>query len=729
VMNVSYTKQEPIFAGDRDISAVPFSGIPANITGSGTTPFGRFGFGTAGNRLPTAAPFNGGAGRLTYDPSVAGNYRVFGDDAYNFAPVNYLLTPQERTSLFVQGRYAVTDNISFKTEVLYNERQSAQELAANPLTFGLAGSGVARFTIPANAVTNPFGQDITFASFRPTNFPRHFAQDVDTFRFGGGFDGSFDLADRSFSWDVNYVYSQNETHTRADGLYNLDQLRAGLTCTAAQAATGACLPLDIYHGAEAFTQAMVNYAGFVQQDNQESKLHNYSANITGDVFELPAGPLGFAAGYEYRRESGFDQPDALVASGRSTGNIRQPTTGGFSLDEFYVEFNIPVLKDLPGAEVLEFSLAARYSDYSTFGDTTNGKFGFRWKPIADLLVRGNYSEGFRAPNIGELFSGQSDSFPQLADPCSIQLGPGGVIAYTPVGTPVEAGCRAAGVPVGTYQQSNPQIRITVGSNPNLQPENAVTKTLGLVYSPSYVEGLDFYLDWYNIKLTNTIAAFGGSFIINQCALDPTQTSSFCSSIVRDSGGNVVDLLAAGVNAGVYDLEGYDFTASYKWDTSFGKFRVNWDSSYISKYTQEVPKGSGATSVVGNYFTFAPFWQLKSNIDLAWQYADFGATLGARYLSALDEDCFNAEARGFDDLCAKPGIESPIFYGAENTIDDVWYFDLQGTWDAPWNARVTAGVNNVFDEDPPVAYSAFANSFDPQYEVPGRFWYVQYTQKF
>ncbi len=134
------------------------------------------------------------------------------------------------------------------------------------------------------------------------------------------------------------------------------------------------------------------------------------------------------------------------------------------------------------------------------------------------------------------------------------------------------------------------------------------------------------------------------------------------------------------------------------------------------------------NVVGVYFDRNPFWRLKSNINTNWQYGDWGSTLGIRYISDLTSDCSTPVAFGNPGLCDNPSGTGRFPFG-EHTVDEVWYVDLQGTWDAPWNGRVTAGIRNIFDEDPPVVYDTFANSFDPQYEIPGRFWYVQYSQKF
>jgi len=734
VLNVSYVKQEPILAGDRPLSAVPLTGFGGNnvFTGaSSTTPFGRFGV-TGRPGTVTLIPGRPGTASADYKPFDLAT------DGFNFAPDNYLQTPQERTAIYAQARYNITDSIRFTTTAVINERKSEQLLAAMPLVFGTVNVGLAAFPIPAANVFNPFGADVFRAQYRNTRQLRSFNQDVDTFYFAGGLDGAFDLFDRSFSWDVNYTYTDNEARDITFGLFDLNRLRLGLgpsfrdssgtpRCGTPTAPIAGCVPINIFQGPAGFTQQMVDYASFVAQDTAYKKLYNYSANLTGDLFELPAGPLGFAAGYEYRREDGFDQPDALIASGASTGNIRQPTRGGFSQNEVYAEFNVPVLKDMAFAEVFEVSVAARYSDFSNFGDTTNPKIGFRWKPIADLLVRGNYADGFRAPSVSELFLGNSDSFPTVTDPCSASSRPTGQVL---------ANCRngiggIAGVPAG-YQQTNSQIRITIGGNANLLPEESRSKTLGMVYSPSFVEGLDLYLDWYNIEITNSIGARSGGFILNDCYLNGNLNA--CALIQRNALGDVNELFAGNQNLpGGTEVEGYDFTADYRFDTDFGKFRVNWDSTYYAYYG-EIGQSDG-DNVVGLYFDRFPVWRIRSNVSTNWQLGDWGATLTARYVSALDEDCsvvvdtaFGIGQPALANLCSNPD-GSPQYPFGENKIDDTWYFDLQGTWDAPWDGRVTAGVRNLLDKDPPIAFSTFANSFDPQYEVPGRFWYVQYSQRF
>ena len=237
-----------------------------------------------------------------------------------------------------------------------------------------------------------------------------------------------------------------------------------------------CVPLNLLGGVGSITPEMLNFVSFTAHDEYNYTQKNYYANISGDLFDLPGGPLGFSFGLEHRTEDGYDSPDALINSGNTTGNARTATAGGYDLDEAYLELAVPVLADVPFAKLLDFSVATRYSDYSNFGDTLNSKFGFRWKPIDDLLVRGNWSEGFRAPSIAELFAGQADSFPTLTDPCNNANFPDQIPT-------AQARCVAEGVPAGGYQQDNQQIRITVGGNPDLLPETSESHHLRLRLQP------------------------------------------------------------------------------------------------------------------------------------------------------------------------------------------------------------------------------------------------------
>src|SRR5262249_49750371 len=148
---------------------------------------------------------------------------------------------------------------------------------------------------------------------------------------------------------------------------------------------------------------MLDYVTFVQKDVSEQQLIDFTANLSGELIQLPAGPLAFAAGVEHRRHRGFFQPDPIVASGDSTEVPASPTSEAFHLSTAYAELRIPLLAELPAANLLELTGAVRVSDYSTFGTNQTMKVGGRWKPFKDLMFRGGFAQGFRAPGIGELF--------------------------------------------------------------------------------------------------------------------------------------------------------------------------------------------------------------------------------------------------------------------------------------------------------------------------------------
>ena len=259
---------------------------------------------------------------------------------------------------------------------------------------------------------------------------RSFNQDVRTFAMNAGLEGTLTFGEKYYDWEAGYFYGRNKANNTTFGLFNVIALRQALgpsfRDTDGVIKCGA--PRRDHHRLRAdehprctrqlITQEMLDFTTFTAHDEYNYTQKTYYANIGGDLFDLPGGPLGFSVGLEHRTEDGYDSPDALINSGNTTGNARTATNGGYDVDEAYLELAIPVLADLPVAKLLDFSLATRYSDYSNFGDTLNSKFGFRWKPIEDLMLRGNWSEGFRAPSIAELFAGQADSFPTLSDPCN-----------------------------------------------------------------------------------------------------------------------------------------------------------------------------------------------------------------------------------------------------------------------------------------------------------------------
>lgn len=412
----------------------------------------------------------------------------------------------------------------------------------------------------ANTNTATGGTDY-FIGRRPLEGgPRVFDQNVDTWYLGSGFRGDFQLAERNFYWDVTAVWSRNNADQTTHGSYNSRKLKEavgpgvvaginGATTTACGTVVvvagiptvpnpiPGCVPFNIAggqgNGSGTITQAMLDFIRPVLHDTSEQELKDFSANLGGTIVSLPAGGLDFAVGFEHRNQRGFYQPDAIYTAGESAGVPSTPTSGQYDVNEFYGELQVPLLKDQPGADLLQLTAAIRSADYSTFGKQTATKFGLNWRPFKDLLLRGSYSKGIRAPSIGELFGSAARFDQTLADPCSDYAGLNG---GPPKSAAIQANCQTLGVP-NTYVQFNPQISVTTGGNRNLVPETTSNSyTGGFVYSPRWAEGsswsnnLSFEFTYYNIELGNAISALDAQVQINRCAatLDP----ALCAGIAR-----------------------------------------------------------------------------------------------------------------------------------------------------------------------------------------------------
>jgi len=780
-VSAGFVNEDEIRAGDRAISSVPNFGLPG-LGGSGSTPQGTYGIGPSGGFTfnaagqPTGAGPNGsfltntGPGSSATAPNAIAGYRPFTQlDTYNFAPDNYLITPQERASIFAEGSYELTDWATFNTHMLFNNRKSSQELAAMPVTLGLSGSGLTAGIRPAaNNPYNPFGADVTRISRRfQEGGPRRFEQSVDTFRFGGGFTGAFDAMDRTFDWDTGFNYTRNTNSTTTAGLYNTARIRNALTAiddprttafdpvcvnagttaatfTAASIVGAGCVPLNIFGGNGSITPAMLSYLRFTAQDKFQTESTNYFASMSTTIAETDAGPIGIAAGYEHRKEEGFDLPDAIIAAGETTGNARLPTGGQYSLDEFYAEALVPLLADQPFAELLELRFAGRYSDYTNFGDDTNLSAGFQWKPISDLKVRGNYNEGLRAPSITELFRGRSDSFPALTDPCS--LGPIGTFAQQAATT--QANCRngvngIAGVPAN-FAQANQQIRITLGGEPTLTPESSKSYTLGVVYSPeAYVDNLDFNVDYWKVEITNRlIASRGPATILIQCYRDADPGA--CSRIARNAGGEVSELVATNENAGAQDIRGIDFGVAYRLpDMEIGQFGARVDSTYYMQNNTTNLAFNPTTPF--NYFTNNPENQnvafagttprMRSVGDFNWMLDAWSVNWKSRYIHRSVATCAQLFRANNPGLCTQPtnsflSVAGTPLLLARDSVGGTTFHDVSVAYKTSFDSSLRVGINNVFDKEPPVQRDGTTNSYDSAvFDVPGSYYFVSFSQKF
>ncbi len=731
VFGVNYSKQDPVSSSDRDISLFPTPGATAcDGACSSGTPFGRFIVSDPNTLqdldLTLRAALAPGVTPI-YNPAnptdPASSFKAFTTaDRFNFAPFNYVVTPSEKLGIFGQLTHDFSSNLTMRVRGSYANRRSANQAAPLPLFVGPdAGNGNLLDTIAVDVTNpfNPFGFTLTQGTYAfigrrmIEGGPRHYEQDVNTVNLTGTLEGNFNLFGRDLAWDVNAVWSRNRAEQTFTGNVNAQRVAQALGPVAA--CTAPCVPLNIFGGVGSITPAQLAFISFVQQDVSEQELRDYTANVTGDLFDLPAGPLAFAAGYEHRDTEGFFQPDAIVVAGLGSDIPAQPTKGDIAVDEAYIELRAPLLKGLPLVQSLDVSFAARVFDYSTSGSDSTLKGGVTWRPTDDVLVRASFGEGFRAPSIGELFGTASRFDQEVTDPCSNFLGLNGGVVQSAT---VQQNCIARGVPAnGSYTQLNPQISVITSGNPALTPETSESWNAGFVYEPSFLKdqawsnSMSFEINYADIKVDNAIQAQNGQALLTRCA--QTNDPLACATITRTASGAVAGIANPLINIGGIETTAVDFTILYTspaW--SFGQFSARSNTSHLLEFTEIVPTGAGLVGVSregterGSPDQAYPEW--KSTLTVDWDLGGFGATGVLRYISSVDES------------------------DAVNKLESTTYFDAQFRWTPAQlgeSMTFTVGVNNLFDQDPPGCITCGLNNYDPTtYDSPGRFGYIRLSYK-
>lgn len=737
VVSASYVKDEPIRTDARSrttLTLVPQTAVGNNPYGlyilpglSNNAYFGTAtGFATSSSPIVANALAPYGAGNLADNSFHIG---ALPGDFYNLqAQGIYSVGPSERIGVYSRYTIDISDDLRSKTEVLFNNRKSDQLFSPVLLDIGGSSGTIRGFSIPNNHQFNPFGtangvptaNALTFSSTSAWRIRRVMSdignrnnvQDVDTYRVTQTFEGEFDAWGKDWKWDLFGGYAKNETSTRADNAVNYDRLALGLGSTAVCAATTGCTPINLF---APMTVAQADYIRYTVLEYNETEIYDATFNVTGEVYELPAGPLAMAVGFEYRTNKADDRPDPYVnatpvnlpsTATTTTGQTRTPTKGKYNLKEAYAEFAIPLLKDQPFAQSLDVSLAARYSDYNTVGDATTLKAGAGWRPIEDLLVRGTYAQGFRAPSILELFQGARETSFQGIDPCN-----GGAAANSSL-----PGC--AGVPAGYNQNAynlNGLIPGTIAGNTKLKPETADTYSLGVAIQPAAVPGLSLTVDWFDITIKDAIGSLSATQILSLCA---RRGGAFCDLVTRDpTTGAVRNLLQGAQNLNEITTSGVDATLRYDFDTSVGDFAAVVDASYLDKFRTTSPDPAGGAPIVDDRAgkgdaprSTYPHW--KGQTSLRWSDTSdvWGALWRGRYI----------------------GKTTDVVNTVKNAkTKAVFYQDIEATYHLEaFNSSISLGVNNVFNVQPPASYANAPINFDIYtYDVRGTSFYLKVGASF
>ncbi|MDF2177036.1 TonB-dependent receptor [Aliiglaciecola sp. CAU 1673] len=693
----SYADQKPIYTQDRELTAVPLNGL------SDGTPEGLF----RESGLAAVLGFPIPSAGITRDPGSNGNdlsswRAVTGEDQFNRYYNNYVTGPNERYALYGQAIIPLDDRLNFRIEALYNKRESDQQFSS---ALSSVRGGSRGFMIANDPRVNPFGIPFSGSDFRHTSFMeengyRVNAQEVETTRLGLGLDGELNIGD-GWDWDTFLSYGKNKADFTSNNQVHLDKLALGLracdttgiTADVTDLAAG-CVPVNLFN---TLTAEMVDYINFTGRDYNEAKQLDFTFNITGSLYSLPAGDLAVAAGIEYREEQGLDVPDSTINSDprvntyqTTSSSARTGTDGEYDLKEAYVEFVIPLLDGESWADKLELSLATRYSDYSTFGSTTNSKAGIVYAPVDGFTLRATWAEGFRAPSILELYEGQRQTFAPVLDPCSSNKS--------------LVGCSS--VPA-SYTQGETNVQLTTGGNRFLQPETSENWSYGMVYIPDFIEDFSVTLDWYDIEIDNTISIFGAQAILDLCATKGKN----CEVITRSASGEIEDIIDGPVNLNSTKVSGVDMVMNYGLETEVGEWDFNLNISKLRDFEVSSTLSDGTVQVedrLGVAMLREAYPEWRSSFSTNWSQGQWKVNYNLRHIGDTTET-------------VDPGTPDEM----DRHIGTVIYHNASVAYDIDDNLAVKLGINNIGDKQPPISLTNPNINFDQNtYNPVGRFMYLQ-----
>lgn len=678
---VSYQNSQPINMASRAPCALSGASGSLICTGSGATAGGRA-------SLPTGQiiNFTGGNAYAPYSAAAHG----FQGNAYLNA-----VNPLKRLTTGVSGDYQLAEGLELFGEFLYTHRETEQSATPGTLT---------NFVIPAANPTNPTGQQITLIQRRLVEGGARVAfQETDTYQVTAGIRGDF-WSD--WTWELAANYGSNSGTDGFTNIANKQNVANTLNTSICSFAAGAAIPCADYLGPGDVTPAVLKYIMATTIDTGGNETVNVNFDTTGTLFQLPAGPLQVAGGIAYREDSGYRNPDNLIVLGIANSNQQSPIRGAVRATEAYMEASIPLLENLPLVEALRFDAALRYSDYSRFGSETNHKFALDWSIGAGVRARATQGTAFRVPNVAELFSGVTQGQLTTTDPCSRYS--------TSTNAVLVANCQASGVPSG-YIQPNNAILTTTGGNVNLNPEEAETLTVGLVWEPDYVPGLAATLDYFSIDIDNAIRSISGSTKLSVCYNTPGLNHPFCSpqNFTRTPlTGEINYLSSQQVNVGAETMSGYDASLTYGFEL-FG-LEAQWQGSLtkLDEYTI-VPYPGGAPIIyrghIGGGNGGFPEWRGLTSFSL--EDPKWSANYSIQWIGEGTD--FNA---------------APTAIGYH--MQDVFYNNAQFAYRVTDQTTLTVGIDNLFDRKAPyVASYTDGNTDTYTYDLAGRRGYVRLAHKF
>ncbi len=754
----SFLNAQPLLQSHRDYSACTLAESGAGFTcrGSGTTyPVDIISNDLASQGVSTYQFIVDKAGPgntiRPYNPAT---------DSFNFGPVNYYQTADDRYSVGAYAHYEVNPHFDAYSQIMFMDDHtitqaapsgvfgqtfsipcssplfSAQEVAQLCTAAGIDSTGSASLALlRRNVEGGGRNDDLRHTDYRVVlgakgDIAGDWKYDV------------YGLLSRSV-YAEEFIHDLSLSHI-ADAFNVVNQ---GGTLVCASGNTG-CVPYNIFSTAP-IPQGALDYIevpGFKEGGTSEAVV---AASVNGSLpfFKSPYAMDGLqvALGTEYRRENLELRVDNSFASGDLSGQ-GGPTggqSGAFQVYELYGEARLPLLQDVPFAKSLVLDSGYRFSDYTPAGITNTYKFEGEWAPVDDIKFRASYERAVRAPNVLELFLPQQVALLVDNDPCS---------GHTPQDTLQQ--CENTGVPASAYgtisRNSAPQYNGLQGGNPNLKPEIADTYSFGGVLTPRFLPGFTMTVDYFNIKVNSVIQPLDPNIVLNACAQNGTP--ALCALVHRVPQNNYsLYLGTAGyvvgtnVNAGFLKTSGIDVDANYRMPLSRvgldkgGSLSLHFMGTYLKDLVTNpgIPRTNSSGQAVTEYDcaglygvstcgTPNPKWrhQFRTTWHAPWSGLEVSAAW--RYYGSVS----------FQGTSTNPFLVQPVHAGDAH-IGSQSYFDLSAQMKLKDTMTFRLGVNNIMDKEPPIVGSGSGgtnalyngNTYPGVYDPLGRYLFAGITADF
>ena len=721
------------------------------------------GFDSAGN--PILNPDVSGTASLGLDDGLTSGF----NNAFNFNPFNPIRREVERFNAGFSGYYDITNHATGYVDFGFTSSSSPQIIAPSA-AFGSTINQVncdnplltdeTRLAVCGDsAIDGDFVRDTDGDGFAQVEIRRRFVEggprtddrQRTNFRVVGGLRGTID--EENLNYDVFGQYSETRLQRIQFNQVTLENLQQSLdiisdpvTGEPVCRVGGECVPFtsafQIGVPSSEALRAFVDTPTLTVGTSRQTVL---GGTIGGDFgkygWQSPYAEeaVSVLVGAEYRKDELIEQADGIASSGNlvGSGGATVPSDGQTSVTEVFGEVQLPLIAGVTGIEQFNLNGALRFSDYNSFNniDNTQGEnftattyaVGASWVPQDDLRIRGQYQRAVRAPNVLNLFSPQNTGLANLTDPCA-GLAP----------TATAAQCANTGLDsslFGLLPADSGQLNTLVGGNPGLTPETADTYTLGIVYQPSFVDGLTLSADYFDITVSDAISTIPTDTTLTQCL--ETGAEEFCSLIQRGPDGTLTFfpreqafITATAQNIAEFATSGIDFQVGYNFDIGkFGGLSFNYNSTYLISSEATTLPGTPSFDCVG-FFSDAcgsPTFEYRHNLITSWQTPldSLRATAVWRYFSSVDQ--VGSVDNGFG---ATGDVTSLVDEGGraiDEQLDATGYIDLAAFYEFNDEVTFRVGVNNALDKNPPIAttfgltnVTVEANTIAGVYDAGGRF---------